>query len=279
MPVACLALAALTAVTVARLRWPFVVMIALVAVSVDLRVSIYEAAAADNGNRTYAALRTQPPGRLLELPVYHPSVQRGSLYPYYDQQAERQRPGGYSTVAPQEAALLALRLEPLNCGDWRPGTRSLLRRLGVRYVALHAGLYSGTGRAWFAWQALVEHGYGDLARDGVVTMFAPGQPRGAAKVPEPRRPIVFCEGWDRGAPLHRHTAFWARGSRLQIALTTRDPDRITFSVGGRRVRSVRVTAANRIGVPLGPGGWHLVGVEVTRIDRGLHLESVRSVTS
>ena len=278
MPIACLALAALVAVSIARLRWPLAIALAVVAIGADLRVSIYDAAAADQGNRAYAALRAQPPGRLLELPVYHPSVQLGSVYPYYDQEAGRERPGGYSTVAPQEAALLALRLEPLNCGDWRPGLEALLRRLGVRYVALHAGLYSGTGRAWFAWQGLVDHGYGDLARDGVVTMFAPGQPRGAAKVAEPRRPIVFCEGWDRGAPLHRHTAFWARGSRLRVALTTRDPDRITFSVAGRRVRSVRVTAPLRIGVPLGPGGWHLVGVDVTRTDRGLRLHSVRSVT-
>jgi hypothetical protein len=265
------------AVTIARLRWPLAIAIAVVAIGADLRVSIYQAAAADQGNRAYAALRAQPPGRLLELPVFHPSVQLGSLYPYYDQQAGRERPGGYSTVAPKDAALLALRLEPLNCGDWRPGLQALVRRLGVRYFALHAGLYSGTGRAWFAWQGLVDHGYGDLARDGVVTMFAPGEPRGQPKVPEPRGPIVFCEGWKHGAPLHRHTAFWARGSRLQVAVTTRDPDRITFSVGGRRVRSMRVTEPRRFGVPLGPGGWHLVGVDVTRTDRGLRLQSVRSV--
>ena len=71
---------------------------AVVAIGADLRVSIYDAAAADQGNRAYAALRAHPPGRLLELPVYHPSVQLGSVYPYYDQEAERQRPGGYSTV-------------------------------------------------------------------------------------------------------------------------------------------------------------------------------------
>ena len=123
MPVACLALAALAAVSISRLRWPLAAVVAVVAVGADLRVSIYEAAAADAGNRAYAALRSQPPGRLLELPVFHPSVQLGSIYPYYDQEAERQRPGGYSTIAPQSAALLALRLEPLNCGDWRPGTR------------------------------------------------------------------------------------------------------------------------------------------------------------
>jgi hypothetical protein len=277
LPVACLALAALAAFSVARLRWTLAAAVAVVAITADLRVDVYDTAAADNGNRAYAVLRSHPPGRLLELPVFHPAVQLGSVYPYYDQEARRERPGGYSTIAPEEAARLALRLEPLNCGDWRPGAEALLRRLGIRYVAFHAGLYAGTGRGWFAWQTLVEHGFGDIARGGAVTMFAPGQPRGQPKVPEPRRPLVFCQGWNGGSPVHRHTAFWARGSRLQVVLTTREPDRITFSVGGRRVRSVRVTEPNRIGVPLGAGGWHLVGVDITRTDRGLRLESIRSV--
>jgi hypothetical protein len=278
MPVACLALAALTAVAVARLRWALLVPVALVLLAADLHVRVYDAAAADSGNRAYKVLRSEPPGRLLELPVFHPSVQLGSVYPYYDQTAQRERPGGYSTIAPQEAAQLALRLEPLNCGDWRPGTEGLLRRLGVRYVALHAGLYAGTGRAWFAWQALVKHGYGDLAHDGAITVFGPGQPRGQPKVPEPRRPVVFCQGWNGRSPVHRHTAFWARGSLLRVALTTRDPDRATFSVDGRRTRSARITGPTELEVPLGPGGWHLVGLDIVRTDRGLRLDSVRSVS-
>lgn len=285
LPVACLALAALAAFAVARVAQAFprqvtvCYLVAVLALVGDLRVTIYDAAAADVGNRAYEALRSQPPGRLLELPVFHPSVQLGSVYPYYDQQAQRERPGGYSTIAPREAALVALRLEPLNCGDWRPGTEALLRQLGIRYVAFHAGLYAGTGRAWFAWQGLVEHGYGDLARDGAITLFGPGQPRGQPKVAEPQRPIVFCGGWNGRSPTHRHTAFWARGFRLRVALTTRDPDRVTFSLGEHRVTSVRVTAPAVVTVPLGSGGWHLVGVDVTRTDRGLRLDSVRSVST
>jgi len=278
MPVACLAIAALAAFAAARLRWALILPLALVALAADLHVRVYDAAAADSGNRAYEALRSQPPGRLLELPVFHPSVQLGSLYPYYDQEALRERPGGYSTIAPQEAAQLALRLEPLNCGDWRPDTEALLRRLGVRYFALHAGLYAGTGRAWFAWQTLVDHGYGDFASDGAITLFDQGQPRGEPKVPEPQRKIVFCQGWSGRSPIHRHTAFWARGSRLRVALTTRDPDRTTFSVDGRRTTSVRVTAPTVATVPLGTSGWHLVGVDITRTDRGLRLKSVRSVS-
>ena len=285
LPVACLALAALAAFAVAQVVRAFprqvtvCYLVAVLALVGDLRVTMYDAAAADEGNRAYEALRAQPPGRLLELPVFHPSVQLGSVYPYYDQTAQRERPGGYSTIAPQEAAQLALRLEPLNCGDWRPGTEALLRRIGVRYVALHAGLYTGTGRAWFAWQALVKHGYGDLAHDGAITVFGPGQPRGQPKVPEPRRPLVFCQGWNGRSPEHRHTAFWARGSLLRVALTTRDPDRATFSVDGRRTRSARITGPTELQVPLGLGGWHLVGLDIVRTDRGLRLESVRSVST
>jgi hypothetical protein len=279
MPIACLALAGLASLAVRAVRAPVLVAVALVAIAADLHAKIYEVAAADPGNAAYTALRSQGPGRLLELPVIHPGVDLGSIYLYYDQQALRQRPGGYSTVASKRAALLALRLEPLNCGDWRPGTARLLRRLGVRYIALHAGLYAGTGRAWFAWQSLVAHGYGDLASSGNITTFAPEQPRGQPRVPEPRRRLVFCQGWRGREPQHRHTAFWARGSRLRIALTTRAPDRTTFSVSGRRVSSVRVTRPTTIEVPLGPGGgWHLVGLDVVRTDRGLRLDSVRSVS-
>jgi hypothetical protein len=278
MPVACLALAALTAIAVTRLRWTVAIVAAAVVLAADLHVRIYDAAAAGPGNRAYAALRSQPRGRLLELPVIHPSVDLGSVYLYYDQQARRERPGGYSTVAPQRAALLALRLEPLNCGEWRPGAEALLRRLGVRYVALHEGLYSGSGRAWFAWRGLAEHGYGLLAHDGAVTTFAAGRPLGRPLVPEPQRPVVFCQGWNDGTPLHRHTAFWARGSRLQVRLTTKEPDRTTFSVDGHRVRSVRVTAPLTLGVPLRSPGWHLIGVDVVRTDHGLRLGSVDSGT-
>jgi len=272
LPVACLCLAALAAFAVARLRWLPVVAAVLVLVAIDLRVSIYDAAAADRGNRAYAAVREAPPGRLLELPVLHPSVHLGSVYLWYDQVAQRERPGGYSTIAPEPAARLALRLGELNCGDWRPGTDELLHELGVRYVAFHGGLANDT--AWFAWRALRGHGFGELARDGAITMLARGRAGGAAPVGEPSKAVVFCAGWNNRSPRYRHAALWARGRRLQVALTTREPVRVTFLVDGRRVRSSRVVGGDRVGLPLGRPGWHLVGVDVVRADRGLRLTSV-----
>jgi hypothetical protein len=271
MPVACLCVAALVAFALARVRWLPVVAALLVVVSLDLRVWIYQAAAADNGNGAYEALRTAPPGRLLELPVLHPNVHLGSIYLWYDQVARRQRPGGYSTIAPTSAARLALRLSELNCGDWRPTDDALLRRLDVRYVAFHRGLTGPTG--WFAWRELSRHGFGPLERDGAITALERGRAGGSSPVPEPRRRVVFCEGWDGHSPRYRHAALWARGRRLQLGLTTRDPVRVRLTVDGRAARTLRVTAGNRVGVPLGPPGWHLVGIDVARADRGLSVEA------
>jgi hypothetical protein len=281
MPVACLALAALAAFAVARAARSFpklvtvCYLVAVVALAADLRVTgVYDAAAADRGNGAYAALRGAPPGRLLEVPVLHPSVQLGSIYLWYDQGARRQRPGGYSTIAPDAAARLALRLQELNCGDWRSGTDELLRRLGVRYVAFHRGLGGPTG--WFAWRELRRHGFGQLARDGAISMLARGRAGGTSPLAEPARRIVFCEGWNGHSPRYRHAAFWARGRRLQIVLTTRAPVQTALSVDGRLVRSLRLQRGTRVVGPLGAPGWHLVGVDVDRADRGLRLESVKA---
>jgi hypothetical protein len=267
MPIACLALAALAAFAVARLRWLALVAAVLVLVAADLRVSIYQAAAADRGNLAYEAVRSAPPGRLLEIPVLHPSVHLGSVYLWYDQVAQRERPGGYSTIAPEAAARLSLRLQELNCGDWRPGDDALLRRLGVRYVAFHRGLAGDTG--WFAWQELLNHGFGQVARDGGITVLERGRSGGSSPVAEPARRVVFCEGWKGSSPRYRHAAFWARG-QVRVRLTTREPVRVTLSLGHRAVHSLRVTRP--VSIRIARAGWWLVGVDVVRADRGLRVE-------
>jgi hypothetical protein len=270
MPIACLAVSGLVAFTVARLRWLVLVAAVAVLVVADLRVWIYDAAAADRGNRAYEALRGRPPGRLLELPVLHPNVQLGSIYLWYDQAVRRERPGGYSTIAPQRAARLSLRLAELNCGDWRPDDDALLRRLGVRYVAFHRGLAGDTG--WFAWRELRRHGFGQLARDGAVTMLERGRRGGVSPVLEPSRRVVFCEGWAGRSPRYSHGALWARGP-VRLRLTTREPVRTNISVDGRKARSLRVTAPVSVRLARG-AGWHLIGVDVESADRGLRVERV-----
>ncbi len=137
MPIACLALAGLAALGMDRVlqhRRGFVtvgsaLVLALVAIDLRAGVTAYRPSAADEGNRAYAALRAEE-GRLLELPVYAPDGQGASVYLYYAMQAPRERPAGYSTIAPK-AALRTLRsLQP--CPD-----DLQLHALDVRFVVVH----------------------------------------------------------------------------------------------------------------------------------------------
>ena len=126
MPIACLALAALAALALARVRWRWLALAALPILALDLRVAgIYKPHGADEGNRIYAALRAAPPGRYIERPTHLPDSVKGSVYQYYAMQAQRERPTGYSTVAPLEADAVVrkLRLHSVEPRD-----------LGVRYL-------------------------------------------------------------------------------------------------------------------------------------------------
>jgi hypothetical protein len=153
LPIACLAIAALAAFAVGRLRWRVAPVLALVLVALDLRagVTAVRPAAADAGNRAYDALREAPPGRLFELPVHLPERQEGSVYLYYAMQAPRERPAGYSTVAPRQAVRLTRELRPC------PKARAL-GDLGVRFVAVLGDV-----------RCSVEGTL--LARDGAVSMY------------------------------------------------------------------------------------------------------------
>jgi hypothetical protein len=153
LPIACLAIAALAAFAVARLRWRAAPLLAVALVALDLRLGVtaVRPTAADEDNRAYAALSRAPLGRLLELPVYAPDRQEGSVYLYYAMQAPRERPAGYSTVAPEEAVRVANELQP--CTDVRS-----LGELGVRLLAVHGRPRCGVpGRL--------------LARDGPISLY------------------------------------------------------------------------------------------------------------
>ena len=153
LPVACLALAALLAVAVSRLRWPGTAAIVAVLLFADLHMGLFHESAADQDNRAYAALRSEPAGRLLELPVYLPDDQRGSVYLYHAMQAPRERPAGYSTTAPLAADALMRELRRAPCAR--------LRELGVRYLAVHYGRPNPCGGRL-------------LARDGPISVYRVG---------------------------------------------------------------------------------------------------------
>jgi hypothetical protein len=177
MPIAALAIAALVAVAVSRRAGPVVVTIVLVALFLDLRLEAYGAAAADPGNRAYAALARSAPGRVLELPVFPAERHWNSVYLYYGTQSPRGRAGGYSTTAPPAAERILDVLRPLQCGAWGEGREHLLQRLGVRYVAVHGGLYRGNPLVAPACRERAEaglrrHGWRAVARDGPVALYA-----------------------------------------------------------------------------------------------------------
>jgi hypothetical protein len=178
MPIACLALAALVAFGLEAVRTTLVVnhhklllplgaAAALVVLALDLRVPVFGAVAADTPNAAYAAIRGD--GRLLELPVFRPDVHYGSVYLGYARQSPRERPQGYSTIAPRRAVGLARELRPLSCGRGTvPG------ELGIGFVTIHRGLYEQSG--FFARDCpgraeamLRAAGWRVLARDGRIT--------------------------------------------------------------------------------------------------------------
>ena len=132
MPIACLGLAGLVALAVHKARWRWAPLAVLVLIAVDLRadVTAYRPTAAVADNRAYVALGRADPGRLLELPIYAPDRQEASVYLLYAMEAPRERPAGYSTIAPKEAARILRGLQP--CGDARR-----LSELGVRFIAVH----------------------------------------------------------------------------------------------------------------------------------------------
>ena len=179
MPIACLAIAALAAFGIERLttlvstRHKLVpsalAAVAIVLFAADLRVPVFGAVAPDRPSKAYAPIRG--PGRLLELPVFRPDVHFGSAYLAYARQSPRERPQGYSTLAPPRAVGLARELRGLACGR---GTVPL--DLGIRFVAIHRGLYAQSG--FFgadcperAEAKLREDGWRLLARDGPIASY------------------------------------------------------------------------------------------------------------
>ncbi|HEY1317631.1 MAG TPA: hypothetical protein VGF10_10460, partial [Gaiella sp.] len=181
MPIACLAIAALAAFGVDaalttlgvnhhRLVAPAVVAAVVVVLALDLRVPVFGAVAADEPNAAYAAIRGD--GRLLELPVFRPDLHYGSVYLGYARQSPRERPQGYSTLAPPAAERLARELRGLSCGRGE-----IPAGLGIRFVAVHRGLYEqsgffGPGCADRAEAMLRADGWRLLARDGRIATYA-----------------------------------------------------------------------------------------------------------
>jgi hypothetical protein len=254
LPIACLCIAGLVAFALARARVA-VAVVAIALLLVDLHVQVYRESAAGHPD----PVAYHGPGRVLELPVFDPSVHYGSVYLWYDTASQRERPGGYSTTAPRAAKHTADRLQRLNCGDWSGDTATELDRLGVRAIALHLGLYdrvdaSGSA-AWFAWQSLLDHGWRVQSTAGPVWLFEhrDGGLSTTLRAPNPTT-AVFCQGWygDTGDGRYMsetHAPFWIHGTgRVSLRFAPSD---------------LRPTVA----VQRGRAGWRLVTVDVPHLRR------------
>jgi len=273
MPIADLGLAALASIAIAAIlqrvspgRRGLAAALALVLVAADLLVFPLRSATADPGNAAYAATLQVGPGRLLEIPVLPRGLGHyGSVYQYYVIQAPRERPTGYSTVAPRSTLAFPARYSRLNCGVWLPGDRARLAGLGIRMLLFHRGVFEQASLpgAWFAWRGLEQQGYRPIAQGGSVWLFRLA--RGTAvqpPIPEPSRSApVYCDGW-AGRVMTGTTAWlWLYGSGpTHVAVSASPSARATITVDGRATSSVQAAATpTLLTVQLGAPAWHLLG--------------------
>ena len=266
LPIADLALAALAAFAVAdllrRVRGRGVALgtALILLVALDLTVQPLSATAADPGNAAYQALAAAPPGRVLELPLFEPGVHYGSVYDYYQLQATREQPGGYSTLALKAAFDFYSTHNRLNCGVWLPGDGAELERLGITRILFHRGLYAQAHRqgAWFAWRRLQEAGFAPTATGGRVTLFAPGSRQQPAPVAEPARfRPVFCTGWQGRTMLGREATIWLYGEGgVQLHVAAPSHMRIRLVAHGRLADQRWVAGDVVMGTTLAGMRWH-----------------------
>ncbi|MCC6222218.1 MAG: hypothetical protein IT201_01860 [Thermoleophilia bacterium] len=296
VPIAGLALAALAALAAwwlirrARPRWrPVAAAAAFLLVAGDLLVLPLRPTAADPENGAYLALarEDESPGRVVELPLFEPGIHHGSVYHYYALQAPRERPGGYSSLAPVRAYGFFWELNRLNCGVALPGDWRRLRALGVDTVLFHAGAFAQSGRpgAWFAWRLLERRGYRSSARDGRIWAFPlvarPDRPEEGAPVPEPDRSApVFCEGWHGWTMKERDAPLWVFGQgAIEIEVSAPRPLPALVRVDGGAPRRIVADPSVTLVVELRGERWHRLHFQIgallqTSPPRGLEITRI-----
>jgi hypothetical protein len=289
LPIADLVLAGLVALAAAwlldrvRSGWRLAVgALAVLLVLGDLLVFPFRASAADPDNAAYRAVAAGTSGRTLELPIFEPGIHFGSIYDAYQPQSLRERPSGYSTLAPDPPYTFFWAYNRLNCGAWLPGDEERLRDLGVRTLLFHRGAYAQSLRpnAWFAWQELQRRGYRATVRGDSVWLFPFARRGGPVQEPPvhepPRDEPVLCEGWKDLKMKQRDAALWAYGpAQLELELGAYAPTVATVWIDGRRSKAFRIERRETLELELDPG-WHVLLFRVpalfdTSPARGLEL--------
>ena len=219
MPIADLAVAALAAVAAARLlaasgRRAGLATAALLVSSPPTCSSSRSGVERRRGQRRLRGAARRASGPRARASALRAWIHYGSVYDYYQLQAPRERPGGYSTLVPRPAYDFYFLRNRLSCGVWLPGDEETLarrrreRRLPRRDV--RAGRVPG---AWFGWRALGSTAFARGSRRRV-TMFSPtGAAELESPVPEPSRAAPrFCEGWNGRVMDERQAPFWVHGA-------------------------------------------------------------------
>jgi hypothetical protein len=276
LPLADLALAALAALACAEAlrrsgRRALAVACALVVlVGVDLIVQPLSATDGDPDNRAYAALGSSPSGRTLELPVFEPGVHYGSVYDYYELQAPRGHPNGYSTLAPEKTFDFFQTHVRLNCGVWLPGDDTELDFLGVTRIVLHRGLYGQAyrrGEAFAEW-ALWEQGWHPAGGSGPIMLWAPGDGSHPGRSPTlpPPGPPVFCTGWRGKTMMWREATLWVYGEGpLRLRFEANSQTLLRLFADGQVADQIGFVGQGVAETTLTGQGWHpIVLIESTR---------------
>ena len=161
-------------------------------------------------------------------------------------------------------------------------------------VAFHGGLYTLSSRvpdaSWFAWRALVRHGYRPFAHAGAIAVLRPSSGSAANPLQEPLRTLpFFCQGWfaqsDNGLwMVETHSSVWLYGpGRVRLRVRSLLPLSARIAVDGSTVAQSVVRAPVTISTALRGRRWHLLTFDVPRLvhttkDRvGLRLVSLERV--
>jgi hypothetical protein len=283
LPIADLALAALVAFACAELLRRFgrrataLACALVVIVALDLIVQPLSATAADPDNKAYSRLAASPPGRVLELPLFQPGVHYGSVYDYYELQAAREHPNGYSTLEPSETVDFFGTHVRLNCGVWLPGDDSELETLGITRIVFHRGLYAQAHRlgAQFAEVALWDAAWHPIGGDGGVTLWAPGDGSHPARSPAlpPPGPPVLCTGWRGRTMTGPEATIWVYGEGpLRLHFQASAETLMRMFVDGQVADQIGFVGRGVAETTLSEDAWH--PIDLVESTRGVRLVAV-----
>ena len=167
LPIACLALAALVAFALDRLRRPGWVAVALVVLVLDLHVAVFGAVEPDESSRAYARSRRRPSARATGDPARHPLRER---LPRLCAAVAARAAAGLRDDGAASGRPLGARHRGLSCGRGRVPPY-------IRFVAVHRGVYRQSGFFAAACPERAEaslraQGFRLAARDGAISTWA-----------------------------------------------------------------------------------------------------------